>query len=284
MKRDLIYIAASLLVGFASCSEKHQTDAEEMGVSGNVHRMEEFKYNAVESFGEVAQGEAFRDEGEWDREIIFNKAGYFDTVRLITSAGDEVGSITYAYNKQGQKVCEKNHDADGNDVDKSVFFYKKDKLDRIEKYTSDENIAGRTSYEYDDENSMKYTRFYNFKGELLQTMEQKMSKRGFPSSTKIYGREGDLVNWREEKYNGAGLLETLTVKEPDGQVTMVVSFVYDNNGNVVSQTAVDANGEAFIPHTWKYTYDSNNNWIKSIEYEGEKPIYITSRTIEYFSK
>lgn len=282
MKRNLIYIAASLLFGFTSCGEKQPTDAEEMGVSGNVRKLTEYKYLAVESFGEVEKGEAYREDGEWDREILFNEVGNFDTVHLVTTEGEDVGSISYAYNKQGQKVCEKNHDADGNPIDKSVFFYKKDKLDRIEKYTAEDNISGRVSYEYDDENSMKYTRYYNFKGELLQTIEQSISKRGLPSVTKIFGREGDLANWREEKFNSDGLLEKLTVKEPDGSVTMVVSFVYDENGNAVSQTAVDGQGEAFIPHTWKYTFDSHDNWVSCTEFEGNKPLYITTRTIEYF--
>jgi hypothetical protein len=74
------------------------------------------------------------------------------------------------------------------------------------------------------------------------------------------------------------------VKEPDGNVTMVVSFLYDENGNAISQTAVDGQGEAFVPHTWKYTFDDHNNWLTCTEYEGGKPLYITVRTIEYFSK
>ncbi len=282
MKRNLIFIAASLLIGLASCGEKPTTDANEMNLFGNVHRLTEYKYNAVENFGEVAQGNAFREEGEWDRDIIFTKAGCFDTVHLMTSAGEDVGSITYAYNKEGQKVCEKNHDAEGNPIDKSVFFYKKNQLDRIEKYTVDENISGRVKYEYDDQNSLKYTRYYNFKGELLQTIEQSLSKRGLPSVTKVYGREGDLANWREEKYNAEGLLEKLTVKEPDGTVAMVVTFLYDDKGNAISQTAVDGAGEAFIPHTWKYTYDDHDNWVSCTEFEGTKPLYITNRTFEYF--
>lgn len=282
MKKNLIYIAASLLVGFTSCEEKPQTDAEEMGISGKVHTVKEFKYSAVENFGEVAKGNAFREEGEWDRDIIFNQAGNFDTVRLMTSAGEDVGSIVYSYNLQGKKVCEWNHDADGNPIDKSVFYYKKDKLDRIEKYTAEENLSGRVKYEYDEDNGINHTRYYNFKGELLQTIEQKVSKRGLPAVTKVYGREGDLANWREEKYNSQGLLEKLTVKESDGNVAMVVSFLYDDKGNAVSQTGVDGEGEAFLPHTWKYEYDNNGNWVTCTEFEGSKPLYITTRAIEYF--
>lgn len=282
MKNNLIYIVASLLFGFTSCGEKPTTDAEEMGVSGNVYKLTEYKYNAVESFGEVEKGEAYREAGEWDREIIFNKAGNFDTVHLVTTEGEDVGSISYAYNKDGKKVCEKNHDADGHDLDKSVFFYKKDKLDRIEKYTAEENLSGRVAYEYDTENNVNYTRYYNFNGELLQTIEQSLSKRGLPSVTKVFGREGDLANWREEKYNSDGLLEKLTVKDTDGSVVMVASFLYDENGNAISQTAVDENGEAFLPHTWKYTFDDHKNWLTCIEFEGAKPLYITTRTIEYF--
>lgn len=283
MKKNLIYIAAaSLFIGFASCSEKKPTDADEMSISGKVHKLTEFKYNAVEKFGEVEHGTAYREEGDWDREYVFNKAGNYDTVHLMTSDGEDVGSITYAYDKKGQKVCEKNHDSEGNPLDRSVFYYKKDRVDRIEKYTLDENISGKVAYEYDDANSMKYTKYYNFKGELLQTIEQSLSKRGLPAITKIYGREGDLANWREEKYNSAGLLEKLTVKDPDGTVAMVVSFLYDEKGNPISQAGVDGDGEAFLPHTWKYTFDEKGNWLTSIEYEGSKPLYVTTRTIEYY--
>ncbi|MCQ2188420.1 MAG: RHS repeat protein [Paludibacteraceae bacterium] len=283
MKNRFVYAFASFLLGLTSCGEKQATDVDELNLKGDVRKVREFKYTALENFGDVVQGDPFRDEGEWDRDMVFNKAGNFDTVRLITSAGDDVGSVIYEYNGT-QKVCEKNLDSEGNLVDRAMFFYKSNRLDRIEKFNADDNISGRKSIEYDDENKMQYTRYYNFKGELLQTLEQKMTKRGYPAVTKIYGREGDLVNWREEKFNSDGMLEKLTVKEPDGNITMVVTFVYDEKGNVVSQTGVDAEGDAFMPHTWKYTYDEHNNWLTSTEFEGGKPTYMTVRTIEYFSK
>lgn len=270
------------MIGFSSCEEKAETDAEQMCLVGDVHKLTEYKYLAVENFGNVECGEPYREEKEWDREIIFNRAGNYDTVHLVTKDGEMVGSIAYAYNKEGQKVCETNFDAQGNILDKIVSFYKDGKRSRFEKYNVDESLTGRVVFEYDDENKMKYTRYYNYKGEMYKTVKQQLSKRDLPLVTKVYDKNGELVYWREEKYNSNNLCEKITFKAPDGTVNMTTSFLYDEHGNVVSQTGTDETGKELNPITRKYKFDDRGNWLTCVEYEGEKPVFMTVRTIEYY--
>jgi hypothetical protein len=58
-------------------------------------------------------------------------------------------------------------------------------------------------------------------------------------------------------------------------------YEYDDNGNVIMSNWVDAEN---IEHksTYKYTYDSMQNWIEKVEFRAEVPQKITERQIVYF--
>lgn len=273
--RFINYILVFALPLLASCSKKVATTAEDMCLQGKVKTVEEYQFKAVEKFGEVVQGEPFRAEG-WDMRYVFDKNGYCTKVHQMTPEGEDVGTITYLYDKQGRKVVEKNFDSAENFIDELSFNYDKDgRLVKIQKFLKDNNAAGSVIVDYKD--NTKTTKHYNFKGDLLQTETQTLSKHNYPLETKIFGKDGNLVSWRKEKYSVDGLRENMVGYEDDGSVAFDVNFTYDKYGNMLSQT-----GDDIIPMTIEYTYDEHNNWVKAVSREGDTPLDVTIRVITYY--
>ena len=61
------------------------------------------------------------------------------------------------------------------------------------------------------------------------------------------------------------------------------TYEYDTQENVTIQTYETASGSLYVD-TWKYKYDSQENWIEIISFEGKAkiPQIIVKRTIEYY--
>ncbi|MCQ2200008.1 MAG: hypothetical protein MJZ19_09860 [Paludibacteraceae bacterium] len=269
-------ISLSALLMFASCTKKEPTTAEDMCLQGKVKTLVEYQYRAVEKFGEVVQGDPHRPDQSWDLRYEFDNKGFCKKVHLMTPEGDDVGSIEYFYDAAGRKVIEKNFDSEGNFIDELTFKYDDEgRLVKTQKFLTDNNPAGNIIYEYKD--NTKSTKHYNFRGELLQSETQTLSKHNFPLETKIFGKEGDLISWRKEKYSVDGLREKLIGYEDDGTVAFEVNFTYDKYGNILSQT-----GDDIVPITTEYTYDDHGNWIKSVTREDGVPCDMFIRTITYY--
>lgn len=270
------FISLSALLMFGSCTKKESTTAEDMCLQGKVKNLVEYQYKAVEKFGEVVQGDPYRPEQSWDLKYEFDEKGFCKKVHQMTPEGEDVGSISYLYDAQGRKVLERNYDSKGIFIDELSFQYDaQGRLVKTQKYLTDNNPAGNISYEY--KGNVKTSKYYNFKGELLQKEIQTLSKHNFPLETKIFGKEGDIVSWRKEKYNVDGLREKLIGYEDDGSVSFEVDFTYDKYGNLLSQT-----GEDVLPLTIEYTYDEQGNWIKSVTREDGVPTEMLIRTITYY--
>ena len=66
------------------------------------------------------------------------------------------------------------------------------------------------------------------------------------------------------------------------------TYQYDKYGNVADKKYYNANGELIKPKSYKYEYDSHNNWIKLIAFEPGKhdsipvPHIIVEREIGYY--
>ena len=63
---------------------------------------------------------------------------------------------------------------------------------------------------------------------------------------------------------------------------MKVFFKYDDKENLILQEGVDENGQDFLPIRYKYEFDKRGNWIKRVEYVGDKPTFVLERQFEYY--
>ena len=68
----------------------------------------------------------------------------------------------------------------------------------------------------------------------------------------------------------------------DGSLEDKSTQKYDEYGNQVEWCVNDSDGILIYQFTYKYEYDKNGNWIKSIEFINTIPYKIIEREIEYF--
>jgi hypothetical protein len=184
------------------------------------------------------------------------------------------------------------------------------------KFDSNRNIKERTNfseldrkYEYDSEGNLTKELMFDSKG-LMGYWTYKYDNIGNRVERTGYLSDDFVERWIME-YNDSGQLakEYMVDKVPDTIPTyMVKTFEYDNDGRLISLISTDPdtqvnatnrfeynNKNDLIEHysknnfqrgtkeiiTYKYTYDSNNNWTQRIEFENGNPIKISERKIEY---
>lgn len=135
--------------------------------------------------------------------------------------------------------------------------YKYDKDGNLTDYILKSTYMGR---DMGTHNTMKYDE----KGNMIQIHR---NGKLAPPVTEKYAYEGDKVV-EKLAYNHLGKLEQ---KE---------RFKYDKHGSLIQIKFEDSSGTGIIGIT--YTYDSQNNWIKSIRWVKGKAERTTTREIEYY--
>jgi len=58
-------------------------------------------------------------------------------------------------------------------------------------------------------------------------------------------------------------------------------YKFDDKGNGIEEYYYRPDGTS-TKTTFKYEFDSKNNWIKKIMYINEKPVLVNERIIEYY--
>ena len=271
-----------LFISLLGCTAKKKTDLQNMSLQGKVKQMIETQYIAVEKFGKVEKGDLYRRDG-WDMTIDFNEQGNYSKITYFDSYGQIVGYTDYLYNKQNQLTTEQNYDAEGGFSDKRVYSYdEKNRINQIVRLNSSGNLTGSTLIEYDDKKNIIERASYNARGKLLGKEVSKTDKNDFPIETKIYNSENRLVNYRTEAFDKKGLRRELTVFSPEEDVLMKISFNYDKKGNLILQEGTDETGAAFLPVRYEYEFDKQKNWIRRVEYVGDKPTFVTERHFQYY--
>ena len=60
-------------------------------------------------------------------------------------------------------------------------------------------------------------------------------------------------------------------------------YNYDDKGNQAEEISSKADGSSGTKYSYKFdNFDKNNNWVKKITAENDKPSAITYREIDYF--
>ena len=271
-----------LLIILSGCSAKKKTDLQNLSLQGKVKQVIELQYLAVERFGKPEKGNLYRAEG-WDLIMEFNEQGYFTKMTHVDPYGKEVGYTDYLYNEQNELVSELNYDSEGGFIDRTNLIYdEKRRLYETVTINSNDGISGSMLVDYDDKENKVTESVYNHRGMLLQKEIRWLDKKGLPVETRIFGEDNNLINYRKEKFDKNGLRSELTVISPDEEVIMNITFKYDKKENLILQEGTDEEGKAFLPVRYTYEFDKQGNWIKRVEYMGDRPTFILERQFDYY--
>ena len=272
-----------LFISLLGCTTEKKTDLRNLSLQGKVKQMIETQYIAVEKFGKIEKGDLYRESNGWDMTIDFNEQGNYSRITYFDSYGREVGYTDFSYNEQNQLVAEQNYDAEGNLSDNRTYSYdEKNRVNQIIRFNNAGGLTGSTLTEYDDKKNMIERATYNARGRLLGKEVSKTNENDFPIETKIYNSENNLVNYRTEVFDKKGLRRELTALSPEEDVLMKISFDYDKRGNLILQEGTDETGAAFLPVRYEYEFDNRKNWIKRVEYIGDKPTFVVERQFQYY--
>lgn len=96
--------------------------------------------------------------------------------------------------------------------------------------------------------------------------------------------DGILVSEEYNKYDKNGNLIEEKINSPAiyGGVKIKTVYKYNNKGNIIEKIKSTSMGNQKNEDKIKYEYDKNNNWIKTIIFQGKKPLGMIERVIEYY--
>lgn len=257
--KNIFLLTLSLFLLF-SCSEYNSNDYKQLNLHGKVKTLRSNKYNAVEKFGEVVKTSKVDVYDNDFEEIIhsnslseFNQEGRLKAISSFSAEGELFRKII------NEDTTSNWYDGKGN----LQMVMKVNDLDfptEIDLLLPGGDLIGKVKLKYDSDNQLIEEKTYNEEGELIESNEFKY-KNGL-----VY-QKTSYVKQNRSMFN-------------DEFKELIETYEY-NEFKDVSKTKKNRNSltKEFF---YKYEYDSNNNWIKRIQFEEDKPVFIVEREIHYF--
>lgn len=237
MKKLLLLCTAAVIL-FACGNSK---SPKFMGLKGKVETVKEFKYEAIDKFGEIEPSDleeviayTFNADGHLVKYGIYNEDG--DCIVRIehTYNGEECTQSTF-YNSYSDETTIQNL-IEVKDNTQIWEIRQGDKITQVEFVKSD-----------------KYSRHTTRKdGAIEEQQENWFDDNGNVIEVKIV-KGNDIVYWAKSKFQDGNEVQTEYLKGDDGGVA---TYAYED-------------------------YDDTGNWTKKIVYRNGEPTYIIKREIKY---
>lgn len=300
-------LCLALGVGLVGCKGKQVeqvNDLQQEGLLGKVKQVECYYYT------EGLPADTLEGNHSVYSRIAYNQAGY-QTERYIEDC--LVEQYHYKYDQEGKKLLESTSEVlgDEKDVGTTSYTYGKNGLVSEENYRERGELGYRLRFEYDRDNRLTATKYYDPQDSLYHIIVNQYNDRGLLSLSYLQNPEGERWNPVSYRYNAQGLLveeihcSTDSVEEyrklyeyddkgrkisekhraREDYNSFTRSYRYDQYGNVLEE--IHTQGEDTTQHRYEYEYDSHGNWTKSLEYSfssegGETLVTVIRRRIQYY--
>jgi hypothetical protein len=225
----------------------------------------------------------------WSRTLyVYNKAGRLSRKRSFTKNNVLIEETVFEYDNQGRKAVE----AKKMNVimrlsmrNRRVVYHYNDLGDSIETATeeggkirsrsvSNKGVLSKTveyKYNIDDSLFVKYVFLYNTGGKLKESI--------------YYAADGIMDMKEFFLYNESGLLkEKQLYANPRMKLSRPSKIIYEYDGrsNVIEIAEYDAGNNLIKRLSYKYQYDSADNWIKQTEYAQDVVVSEIERNLNYY--
>jgi YD repeat-containing protein len=168
-----------------------------------------------------------------------------------------------------------------------VTFEKTGKYTSMEFIFNDNTLLEKMVPERKGESIVEYR--YDSEGKVIGRSEiENISEEEFAFIS--YDEKGKKISEGSTFFkNHAVVKQELEIFNPSGEVRdkVIVTFKYDDDGNLVSHKQTNGNGD--VPYHYRYKYlefDKYNNWIKRLDYshegKGNIPERMAVRSYEYY--
>lgn len=272
LKLSLIALISAILI-FPACSDDSGSGEGEGGDSTAtrqeappIQNIKKYKITADDDQGRLVEEEFFNEDGKLVKDVDY----IFDGTERVWQ------TTVYTYDDQGRHLTERAEDLEGNVWESS--------------YTYDENNKLATESVIDPEGEFMFEYVHDEKGNLTQSIKKDTKGNILKTSTTRYeyDAEGNIVvqeSWSTDKKGKEG-------------PHMTLKFVYDGNGNPITEEEYDGDGNLIESVQMKYDdkgreiettetrngefnlkmiseYDEFGDLIKEVGYESnpDKPTY-----------
>ena len=253
-----------------------------MNLRGKVKSLRDYSYKGIDKFGEISKGERQFEEGfvrypnnpPAGGYLAFNTEGNFDeTIEYDIKENIEF-KVVYSYNEKG-RITEKKVNHSNNTLKyKYVFKYDNNGYLIDESiYLKDGSLSKKKVYDNQEERNKIFVNTFFVKGELSSSAEFEYNDEGYLIK-EVFNDYGVSVVRHNYYYNNKGYLikRNQKITSENRDMDFDNNFNYNENGDMIESGYT----------SYKYEYDSQNNWIKRIEFNGGFPEFIVERKIEYY--
>ena len=230
-------------------------------LKGNVREFKQLNYWAGEEDGKLVKGRLITTA---DRRTTPMGKDYFEE---YNSSGT---ILKHGIRDENGKLLEYwDVDADSGKILKA-YYYTNDILRAEISFRYNEGFLVEEKYLLPDNGPM-------VKGVLIDyNSEGKVTKHNF------YNSRNEPAGHDEYTYNSAGLVESIKVYLSTGQLNIIYSFTYNQEGEKLAQDQENfINGDK-RSYKFEYEYDDRGNYIKAIFIMNNKPFIYRERQINYF--
>lgn len=84
------------------------------------------------------------------------------------------------------------------------------------------------------------------------------------------------------EYHENGKLKQSTSNLGGNKFALIEKTIFNEKGDLIQKTVKTSDGKTDDVWSYKFKYDSNNNWIEKTEFKNNKPLKIVKRKIEYY--
>ena len=200
------------------------------------------------------------------------KTGGYKSVNQHDGNGNLIESLHYdregeLWDKKAYKYDSKNNLLETSAVNKARENAHNVKYDAFGNYYNEHDKA-----KFDSKGRLKQNEVFYSTGELMVKKNYDYSKDG--CIIREYTKDGTLKRYEKSDIEN----NTLEVKKWEAEL----DYNYEFTSTRLSRFNYTSNGMKLVYHrTFKYEYDSLNNWIKSTCNSNESLYYIEERKIEY---
>lgn len=219
-------------------------------------------------------------------------------------------TIAYTYEKSGNLLEEKESDAFGKIIRRTVYSYdSQDRLSEKSSYGSADKLLYRSTFTYDREGKkIECRNFVNNEKFVSKTISY-LNDSGKVIRYDTYTDEGGVYNSHSFKYTNQNQVSEETIFYPDGMtewrsesiydtkgklieknefptccLSIKYQYLYNDTGNLLLEKSSKADGSSGIEYSYKYPeVDDSGNWLLKIISENEKLTTFIKREIAYFT-
>jgi hypothetical protein len=255
---------------FASLAQ-FDNKLSDLGLKGKVRSVIEKEY-------QIANHDYNSKKEERQTVFTFDKNGSKTEEKYTGPSGEMLYHAVFTYSPSGELVEENTNNYEYNKKFVKKFVSASNGIVVNIEYES-ETPRVHEKYTLDSKNKVIQKVDYDH-GELFRTFNYAYNSSGQLQS-ETQQMQGSSINFKYS-YNTKGLLDKKTEVSTSGKVLHTQSYIYDKNGNVLTEVTSYADDPQKLTLSYRYVIDATGNWTEKQEFMDGNLFSVTTREISYF--